>query len=382
MKKWKNRLARLAWLSSLLWAASLGTAEAPPGYSIPPAIWDVQTPRGVFPGWFGPVYAQAGLNMYTWRAQVRPPAGEAKLALTLVFREPSDGFARVIWQGPGRAVTLCGNLYERAASLHQRTLLLDRDTLVGPGQIIVESTGTVPVLERVELVWVEPLVLAAGWAAPPGLYLTPAGKILPAEELHGDGRRAPSDEDKGAVMDAVLDAGPVKIDPLNPVRFLASIAGQPAYGRLEAQVAGMAPGEEPVIGVNGRALSGLAAEVPGLDDPGYRQAKMGQEMNYGGWRKVVAYVPVGFLRSGENQVDWQSATGTAGMTLRNLRLQVVFVKVSPPVENKPISPVAPAVAPRDETPVVTRPMEPAIQPRPQLRTGLSSGGGVVGLRTE
>jgi len=301
------------------------------------------------------------------------------LALTVVFREPEDGFARVIWQAPGRAVTLCGNLYEKAAPLHQRTLLIERGSLGGAGQLIVESTGTEPVVERVELSWVEPLVLAAGWAAPSGLYLTPAGKVFPGDEMSGVGRHRPLDEEKGRVIDAVLDEGPVKIDPQNPVRFVAPIAGSPAYGRLEAQVAGLVPGEEPWVAVNGQNLMGVAVELPGLDDPGFRQGAIGQSLRYGGWRKVIAYVPVGLLHKGENQVDWQMG-GAGAMTVRNLRLQVVYGEVS-----QPVVPPPPVTTPSGEVsstslpPVVERTEKRA---QPQLRTGLSSGGGVVGLRTE
>ena len=318
--------------------------------------------------------------MFTWRAQIRPPVGDAKLALTLVFREPADGFARVIWQGPGRAVTLCSNLFERAASLHQRTLLIERESLGGPGQLTIESTGGDPILERVDLTWVEPLVLAAGWTAPSGLYLTPAGKIFPAEELQGAGRHLPVDEDKGSVMDAVLDAGPVKIDAQNPVRFVAPIVGKPAYGRIEAQVAGLSLGQEPSVWVNGQAMGGLAVEVPGLDDPGYRENLRSREVGYGGWRKVVAYVPAGVLRSGENQVDWRE-TGSQ-TTVRNLRLQVVFAVTQPPAPNvqRTVSATPPAVS--LPSPALGGWTVGAGSAGPKLRTGLSSGSGVVGLRTE
>jgi len=287
------------------------------------------------------------------------------LALTLVFRETSGGFARVIWQEPGKSITLCGNLYEHAADLHQRTLLLDRATIGGPGQFIIESTGTDPVLERVELNWVEPLILAAGWSASSGYYLAPSGKLFPAEELQDGGRRAPSDEDRGTVMDAVLDAGPVKIEPQGPVRFLAPIAGQPLYGRFEAEAAGLVPGEEPWLWVNGRALAGVAVESPGLDDPGYRRRAEGEAIQYGGWRKIWAFVPAGLLKGGENQLDVQLATGSPGGTLRNLRLQVVFGDGKAPAQ-------APEPAGKN---IPARSLA-----LPRLRTGLSSGAPVVGLR--
>ena len=380
VKKRRHDLARMGWFFCLLWAGSLGTAEAPPGHSIPPAIWDTKKTGEPFPSWFGPVLAQPGFNMFTWRAQIRPPVGEAKLAITFVFREPADGFARVIWQGPGRVATLCSNLFERAASLHQRTLLIERESLGGPGQLTIESTGSDPILERVDLTWVEPLVLAAGWTAPSGLYLTPAGKIFPADELQGAGRHLPMDEEKGSVMDAILDAGPVKIDAQNPVRFVAPIAGKPAYGRIEAQVAGLSLGQEPSVWVNGQAMGGLAVEVPGLDDPGYRENLKSRDVGYGGWRKVVVYVPSGVLRSGENQVDWRE-TGSQ-TTLRNLRLQVVFASTQPAAPSAVHAVAASPAVVSLPTPAGSSWVGGVGSAGPKLRTGLSSGSGVVGLRTE
>ena len=376
VKKWRNPLAGLVSAFCLLWIFGVEKSEGALGNSNPPASWDVRESAPVFPSWFGPVSAQEGLNLYTWRAQVRPPAGESRLAVTLVFREPSDGFARVIWQGLGQSVTLCGNLYERAAALHQRTLLLDRAILSGPGQIIVESTGSEEVLERVELVWVEPLVLVRGEGSSGACYLTASGKVLSADELRGDGRRPPADQAQEGFIDAVLDPGPVRIDSTSPVRFLSSIAGQPGYARLESQVAGLAPGKEPGIFVNGKALESLSVEVPGLGDPGYRKEGEGYEVRYGGWRKLVAYVPTGVLRMGENQVDFQVADGS-GMTLRNLRLQVVFSIPEKPFPPTQVQNPAPASVFMGGTSVGN-----GTPPRPQLRTGLSSGTGGVGLRTE
>jgi hypothetical protein len=87
-------------------------------------------------------------------------------------------------------------------------------------------------------------------------------------------------------------------------------------------------------------------------------------------------VPTGVLRMGENQVDFQVADGS-GMTLRNLRLQVVF-----PIPEKPLPPT-PAQNPAPPSVFMGGISAGNGSPhRPQLRTGLSSGTGGVGLRTE
>lgn len=356
---------------------SLLPAQAPPGGEIPSAVWDASAKLAP-PAWFGPVQTAAAAKMTVWRAAVRPPPGQSHLAVTLLFEESQGGFARLIWQGPGRAVTICGNLYEGAAPLHARTLLLDRETLAGSGQLIVEATGNRLPLLRAELSWVEPLVLAASGWTPPGLFLAPSGRVFPADELQGSGRRAPQDERKGSIVDAVLDAGPVQVRPQTPVRFLAPISTSPAHARLEAQVAGLAPGEEPVLWINGQPIGTVAVALPGLEDGGYRWLPGEKNLFYGGWRTVTAHIPPGWLRAGENQVDWQCPAGSTGMTLRHLRLQLSYDRTV----SLPTPPAAAAPPPVTVTPAPVPASAFSHSAVPRLRLGLSSGPGAVKLRTE
>lgn len=382
MKRRKPFWRRLTATASFFWLGSLLTAQAPPGGEIPAAVWDATSPIPP-PAWFGPVQTASGANMTVWRAPIRPPPGSSRLAVTLVFEETQGGFARLIWQGPSRAVTVCGNLYEGAAPLNARTLLIDRETLGGSGQLVLEATGTRTVLARAELSWVEPLVLAASGWTPPGLYLSPSGKIFPADELHGQGRRAPLDEPRGKIIDAVLDAGPVKLLPQTPVRFVTAMSTPPSHARLEAQIAGLAPGEEPLLWMNGRSLSGVAVELPALDDAGYRWLGGAGGLAYGGWRKLTVWVPPGWLVPGENQIDWHCPPGSTGLTLRHLRLQVNYDRAAPaPVTASP-SPAGIASAPPAPVPAAAAFSWPAASPAaPKLRLGLSSASGGVKLRTE
>lgn len=377
MKRKKPFWRRLTATASFFWIASLLTAQAPPGGEIPAATWEA-TVRHPAPAWFGPVQTAAATNMTVWRAAIRPPPGTSRLAVTLLFEETQGGFARLIWQGPNRAVTISPNLYEGAAPLHLRTLLLDRQTLAGPGFLTLEATGTRPVLVRAELAWVEPLVLAASGRTPPGLYLASSGKIFPSDEMFGQGRRVPTDEQKGGVVDAVLDAGPVKIEALTPVRFLAPISVAPSHARLEAQVAGLAPGVEPLLRINGRPLPAVSVELPGLEDAGYHWMPSGRDLVFGGWRKVTALVPPGWLTAGQNQVDWHCPSGVPTMTVRNLRLQVAY----DPVPVAPAPSPAPAPVPRVASSVPVPAAAGRPSPPPDFRLGLSSARGAVNLRTE
>jgi hypothetical protein len=299
------------------------------------------------------------------------------LAATFVFEERESGVARLIWQGSGRSVVLSPNLFEGAARLHQRTILIDRMTLGGAGQLVVESTGNIPVLLRAELSWVEPLVLAdSGWT-PPGLFLAPSGKILPAEELEGQSTLRSEDFSRNRLVDAVLDPGPVRCLPHTPVRFLSTLTLAPAHGRVQARIAGLKPGEEPEIWVNGWKVPAVALEVPSLDDPGYRWKNEGvdQPFAYGGWRTAVAYVPPGWLRRGENHVDWVCPAGSPAMTLRNIRMQVSYdtlpAAATLATSSQPIS-----------TPVSASSLPSLPTASPKLRLGLSSSSTGIKLRQE
>jgi len=381
MKRRRPFWRRLAAATAFFWLGSLLPAEAPPGGGLPPARWEASSPGEPLPSWFGPVQSFATTQTTVWRASVRPPPGPSQLAVTLVFEETVHGVARLIWQGPGRAVVLCQNLFEGAAPLHQRTILIDRPTLGSVGQLMVESAGAKPVLIRAELSWVEPLVLAAtGWT-PPGLFLAPSGRVFPAEELEGETAGPPADLSRERSVDAVLDPGPVLCPPQTPVRFLSTMSTAPLHARVQARLAGLRPGEEPEIWVNGARLPAVAVEMPGLDDPGYqlRALPQGQTLEYGGWRTAVAVVPPGWLRRGENQIEWISPSGSQGMTLRNVRLQVSYEPTG----------VAPAGVPaliQPTTPAVAAPVFPSSSPsslvRPKLRLGLSSAAGGLKLRPE
>ena len=159
-------------LTYLAWLVVCGEVSAAPA-----AQWDAQIPSGPQPAWFGPVISQPALNLHLWRAPLRPPEGSGDLAVTFVFRQVPGGFARVVWQGPGKVITLCANLFEPAAPWHQRTLLISRATLGSQGQLTVESSGPAPALERVELCWVEPRIFSP--MDSPARLMTPAGRWWP-----------------------------------------------------------------------------------------------------------------------------------------------------------------------------------------------------------
>ena len=126
-------------------------------------------------------------------------------------------------------------------------------------------------------------------------------------------------------------------------------------------------------------------EVPRLDDPGYRPAE-GNQWEYGGWKTLTAFVPANWLVAGENQVDWSAPAGGRGLVVRNLRLEVSAESgagLTPlaAVERARPAAVAPSGA-RVMPPLASTAGLATPPPSPQLRTGLSSGLPIVGLRNE
>ena len=180
------------------------------------------------------------------------------------------------------------------------------------------------------------------------------------------GRKIPSDVVRGRTVDAVLDPGPIHLDAGQTVRLFASMGGIPGCARLDVEVAGLASIFRPKVEINGRPLDEVNLEIPGLEDPGYIRQPGSDEGLFAGWRKVTAYVPAGFLKPGENRLDWTNPDFRNGHTLRRARLQILFEDGSPSFP-PPVPPASPA---------------PISAGRPDFRLGLSSRGTGVGLRTE
>lgn len=360
------RAFRWRWILAAGWLLSSSGGHG----AGPSAVWDLRYPDSPQPPWMGPVVSRPVMNLHVWRTPIRPSSTGGDLAVTFVFRQIPGGYARVIWQGPGRVMTICANLFEQAAPLHQRTLLLPRSVLGGEGQLFVESSGSAPCLERVDLVWVEPRVSAA--AESPGTVLLPSGRLLSDQDLRPQAESAPSDRLHPGFVDAVLEPGPLFLSPLQTAEFSAPLQGRPGLARMHLQISGLAPDEEPRIWVNGNPVSAVSVETPRLDDPGFRKTKAAS-WSYGGWRNLAAFLPAGWLQTGENRMQISAPPGAEGIVLRDVRLEIAadsaWTAVIP----------VPAAGDARPRPVV---VESSVQPCGRLRPELSSRPGVVGLRPE
>ncbi|NCW27869.1 MAG: hypothetical protein EBV83_06200 [Verrucomicrobia bacterium] len=103
VKKWTHRLARMGWLFFLLWAGSIGTAEAPPGRGIPPAVWDARRPQDSQPVWFGPVSGgRSRVNRSPFAEIYMSMRRTCTNARSCWIAEPSAARGSSLWNPPER----------------------------------------------------------------------------------------------------------------------------------------------------------------------------------------------------------------------------------------------------------------------------------------
>ena len=106
--------------------------------------------------------------------------------------------------------------------------------------------------------------------------------------------------------------------------FVAPLELVPEQARIEVWIAGAPVGTTISVSVNGTPAGPLAIELPDLADPSYRYEGSGL-WRYDGWRRAVAHLPAGLLRSGDNAIgfDWAD-TGPAFLGLKDLVLQLRY----------------------------------------------------------
>ena len=68
-----------------------------------------------------------------------PGADDDDLALTVVFQEEMGAFLSVYWENAlGKRELLAPNLFENIGLANQRTLLINRPTMGGPGKVVLK----------------------------------------------------------------------------------------------------------------------------------------------------------------------------------------------------------------------------------------------------
>src|SRR5580700_7855699 len=247
--------------------------------------------RVPLPSWLSDRPVATASNHAELSFQINPVSDDDDLALTVVFVEDFGGYLSVYWQPQGGSRQLiCANLFENISLPNQRTILINRPTLGGPGKLILQSSSDVLNIKRVQLDWARPGVVRLYDLMPNGVLTT-------------------SVTDKAERIEQGVEY-PVSIT--KPVRRV----------RVEVLVNGLPFGHSVKLWLNGQLVGSLAMEIPELTDPGYFHSRSRGD-HYDGWRKGVFLLSSNQVKKGENVFQFQGPPKTP-LAIRDFLLQIQY----------------------------------------------------------
>lgn len=249
---------------------------------------------------------------------VTPSVEDDDIALTVVFNEEPGAYLSVYWQPrQGDRELLCANLIENIGLPNQRTLLINRPSMGGPGKIVLQSSTHFLNVIRVRIDWVRPGVVRLVDSAPNGAVVMNGGKIFAPEEVDGSQLTPVADSWEGKILTTSITDKAERIE--NGVAFPVTIPSRLKRARLEVMVNGLPFNSSMKVWLNGQAVGALAFEVPDLTDPGYG----GENNQFVGWRKGSLLLPLPQLVVGDNQFQFEGPAGTP-IAIRDFLLQVQY----------------------------------------------------------
>ena len=252
---------------------------------------------------------------------VVPGADDDDLALTVVFQEEMGGFLSVYWENAlGKRQLLAPNLFENIGLLNQRTLLINRPTMGGPGKVVLKSSQAVLNILRVRLDWARPGVVRLVDNIPNGALVTTGGKMFAPEEVDGSSLTPIADSWEGRILTTSVTDRAERIE--KGIEFSVSVPAKVSRFRLEVLVNGLGLDQTLTLWLNGAAAGTLALEVPDLTDPGYEKVEDGT-LKFTGWRKGVLILRGDQLPLGENHFQFQTPPGTQ-VAIRDFLLQLEY----------------------------------------------------------
>ena len=252
---------------------------------------------------------------------VVPGADDDDLAVTVVFQEEIGGFLSVYWESSfGKRQLLAPNLFENIGLLNQRTLLINRPTMGGPGKVVLKSSQAVLNILRVRLDWARPGVVRLVDNVPNGALVTTGGKMFAPEEVDGTPLTPIADSWEGRILTTSVTDQPERIE--KGIEFSVSVPNKVTRVRLEVLVNGLRLNQTLELWLNGAAVGTLALEVPDLTDPGYEKGEDGA-MHFTGWRKAVFILKGAQLPVGENHFQFQTPPGSQ-VAIRDFLLQLEY----------------------------------------------------------
>src|SRR5215471_1460677 len=243
------------------------------------------------------------------------------LALTVVFQEETGAFLSVYWEDPsGRRELLAPNLFENIGLPNQRTLLISRPVMGGPGKVILKSSQDVLNVLRVRLDWARPGVVRLVDNVPNGALVATGGKIYAPEEVDGTTLTPIADSWEGKILTTSVTDQAERIE--NGIDYSVAIPDKVERARIELLINGLQLDQSMILWLNGRACGPIALEIPDLTDPGYDKAS-GGVAHFIGWRKGVFLLQGEQLIVGDNHFQFQIPPGSQ-IAMRDFLLQVEY----------------------------------------------------------
>jgi hypothetical protein len=279
------------------------------------------TGRTEFPAWMperplAAPRAQAELSF-----PIVPGAQDDDLAVTVVFQEETGSYLSVYWEREDKTrQLLTPNLFENTGLTSQRTLLISRPTMGGPGKVILKSSQTVLNVLKVRLDWARPGVVRLVDTVPNGALVTTGGKLFAPEEVDGSALTPIADSWEGRTLTTSVTERPERIE--KGIDFQVSVPQRVLRARIEVLVNGLLINQSLKLWLNNQSLGVIALEIPDLTDPGYAK-NSDNAVRFAGWRKGALYLSGAKLPVGENHFQFDPPPGTP-VAIRDFLLQVEY----------------------------------------------------------
>jgi hypothetical protein len=252
---------------------------------------------------------------------VIPDAAGSDLVVTVVFREEIGSYLSVYWENAeGKRQLVASNLFENTGLLNQRTILINRPTMEGPGKVVLKSSQSALNVLRVRLDWARPGVVRLVDNVPNGALITTGGKFLAPEEVDGTQLTPIADSWEGRILTTSVTDQAERIE--KGIDYQVSIPSKVNRARIELLVNGLPLNQNLKLWLNGNSAGTIIAEVPDLTDPGYDRNNPGT-MQFVGWRKATLILSGSKLPIGDNHFQIETPQGS-NVAIRDLLLQVDY----------------------------------------------------------
>jgi hypothetical protein len=276
------------------------------------------------PSWIAPLSPEKGAgHVSTLSYEFLPSPGKFGILMSLVFQEKEGGFLRVSWESGEGSATLSENLYEGTAGLNRRYLAISQELLDRGGILTIQVGGKDHGVRKIRWDWLQPSTVLTVEDHEIGC-LGPQSLPLSVSEITSDPAPFPEDLWRDRMVTAQVTERVERIEL--GVEFPVQLEQKPDSARLEVLLNGLDLKESMLLWINDRHVAWLYPEIPDFSDLAYVQdAQKG--LIYGGWRKAVAYLPLGTLVEGENRIHLsreKEEAEPAPLAIKDLKLQLTF----------------------------------------------------------